>query len=93
MCRDRSPTKAAALPTSTSTTPPRSENIPSNTFLDLAFGIENEKYAIELFVANATDEDAPLFFDAECAPGVCGDQTYGVVPRPRTFGIRFKQDF
>ena len=67
--------------------------LPSNTFLDLAFGIENEKYAIELFVANATDEDAPLFFDAECAPGVCGGQKYGVIPRPRTFGIRFKQDF
>ena len=67
--------------------------IPSSTFLDLSFGIENDKYAIELFVANATDEDAPLFFDAECAPGVCGDQAYGVVPRPRTFGIRFRQDF
>jgi outer membrane receptor protein involved in Fe transport len=67
--------------------------IPSNTFLDLTFGIENDKYAIELFVANATDEDAPLFFDAECAPGVCGDQKYGVSPRPRTFGIRFRQDF
>jgi outer membrane receptor protein involved in Fe transport len=67
--------------------------IPSNTFLDLSFGVENEKYAIELFVANATDEDAPLFFDAECAPGVCGPQAYGVVPRPRTFGIRFRQDF
>ena len=67
--------------------------IPSSTFLDLSFGIENDKYAIELFLANATDEDAPLFFDAECAPGVCGDQAYGVVPRPRTFGIRFTQDF
>ncbi len=67
--------------------------IPSNTFLDLAFGIENDKYAIELFVANATDEDVPLFFDAECAPGVCGGQAYGVAARPRTFGIRFKQDF
>ena len=68
-------------------------DIPSSTFLDLSFGIENEKYAIELFVGNATDEDAPQFFDAECAPGVCGPQKYGVVPRPRTFGIRFKQDF
>ena len=67
--------------------------IPSNTFLDLAFGIENEKYAIELFVANVTDEDVPLFFDAECAPGVCGNQAYGVAARPRTFGIRFKHDF
>ena len=67
--------------------------IPSSTFVDLSFGIENDKYAIELFLANATDEDAPQFFDAECAPGVCGGQAYGVVPRPRTFGIRFKQDF
>jgi iron complex outermembrane receptor protein len=68
-------------------------NLPSNTFLDLTFGIENDKYAIELFLANVTDEDAPLFFDAECAPGVCGPQKYGVIPRPRTWGIRFTQDF
>jgi outer membrane receptor protein involved in Fe transport len=67
--------------------------IPSNTFLDLAFGLGTEKYTIELFVANATDEDAPLFFDAECAPSVCGGQAYGVIPRPMTFGIRFRQDF
>ena len=65
-------------PTSTSTTTPSCGDIPSSTFLDLAFGIENDKYAIELFVANATDEDAPLFVDAECAPGVCGVQAYGV---------------
>ena len=67
--------------------------IPSTTFADLSFGIENDKYAIELFVANVTDEDSPLNLDAECAPGVCGDQAYGVSPRPRTFGIRFRQDF
>ena len=60
-------------------------DIPSNTFLDLSFGIENEKYAIELFVANATDEDSPLFFDAECAPSVCGAQTYGVMPAAADF--------
>ncbi len=42
-------------------------DIPSSTFVDLAFGIENDKYAVELFVANATDEDAPLGIDAECA--------------------------
>ncbi len=42
--------------------------IPSNTFVDLAFGIENEKYAIELFVANATDEDAPLVLRRRVRP-------------------------
>ena len=63
--------------------------IPSNTFLDLAFGIGNEKYNIEMFLSNATDEDAPLFVNSECSPGVCGVQPYGVMRRPRTFGIRF----
>jgi len=68
-------------------------DIPSSTYLDLAFGIENEKYAIELFVSNATDEDSPLYVSSECTPQVCGVQTYGVQNRPRTIGIRFSQDF
>jgi hypothetical protein len=68
-------------------------DIPSSTFLDLAFGIENEKYTVELFLSNATDEDAPLNVSSECTPGVCGVQTYGVQNRPRTVGIRFSQDF
>jgi outer membrane receptor protein involved in Fe transport len=67
--------------------------IPAATYLDLAFGVENEKYAVELFVSNATDEDSPLFISAECATSVCGTQPYGSSPRPRTYGIRFKQDF
>ena len=67
--------------------------IPSSMFVDLAFGIENDKYAIELFLSNATDEDAPLNLDAECASFRCGVQAYGVSPRPRTIGIQFKQDF
>ena len=92
-CRDRSPTKAAASSDLDSQTPIVTGEIPSATFLDLAFGVDNDKYAIELFVSNATDEDVPLNIDAECAPGVCGGQSYGVSPRPRTFGIRFKQDF
>jgi iron complex outermembrane recepter protein len=67
--------------------------IPASTFVDLSFGVQNDKYAIELFVGNATDEDSPLNVGTECAPGVCGDQVYGISPRPRTYGIRFTQDF
>ena len=67
--------------------------IPSSSFLDLAFGLENEKYTVELFVSNVTDEDAPLYLTSQCTPGVCGPQTYGVQSRPRTVGIRFSQDF
>jgi iron complex outermembrane receptor protein len=68
-------------------------DIPSSTFLDLAFGVTNEKYAIELFLANATDEDAPIYVSSQCVPGTCGVQPNGVTPRPRTIGIRFSQDF
>jgi outer membrane receptor protein involved in Fe transport len=68
-------------------------DIPASTFLDLAFGIENEKYALELFVSNVTDEDSPLYVTSNCSPQVCGSQTYGVQARPRTIGIRFSQEF
>jgi iron complex outermembrane receptor protein len=67
--------------------------IPSSSFLDLAFGVESERYTVELFVSNVTDEDAPLYLTSQCTPGVCGPQSYGVQNRPRTVGIRFSQDF
>ena len=68
-------------------------DIPSSTLVDLAFGVENDRYAIELFVSNATDEDAPLYVTSQCTPQTCGVQPYGVQSRPRTIGIRFSQDF
>jgi len=68
-------------------------DIPSSNFLDLAFGVENDKYAVELFLSNVTDEDAPIFVGSECTPQVCGVQPYGVMIRPRTVGLRFSQDF
>jgi outer membrane receptor protein involved in Fe transport len=71
-------------------------DIPSTTYLDLAFGIENDKYGIELYASNVTDEDAPLHVTSECTPQICGgvgNQAYGVQSRPRSVGIRFKQEF
>jgi outer membrane receptor protein involved in Fe transport len=68
-------------------------DLPSSTFVNLSFGIENEKYGIEFFVSNATNEDAPLGLNTECATSVCGLQPLAVRARPRTFGIRFTQDF
>ncbi|MGH8203540.1 MAG: TonB-dependent receptor, partial [Steroidobacteraceae bacterium] len=68
-------------------------DIPSSTFLNLAFGVQNEKYAVELYAANVTNEDAPLGVTSECTPQVCGVQTKGVKARPLTIGIRFSQDF
>ncbi len=68
-------------------------DIPSSTFLNLAFGVEKDKYSVELFVANATNEDAPLGVTSECTPQVCGVQTKGVKARPQTIGIRYSQSF
>lgn len=68
-------------------------DVPSNTFADLTAGIETEKFSVSLFVKNATDEDAPLYLTSQCATGTCGTQNYSVRARPRTFGVRFTQDF
>ena len=66
-------------------------DIPSSTFLDLAYGLGNDKYNFEIFLSNATDEDAPVTVSSDCA--VCEIQPWGVQRRPRTMGIRFSQDF
>jgi outer membrane receptor protein involved in Fe transport len=66
-------------------------DIPSSTFVDLAYGLGNDKYNFEIFVSNATDEDAPLTVASDCA--ICEVQAWGVQRRPRTIGLRFSQDF
>ena len=68
-------------------------DVPSNTFLDLSVGIATDGYALDLFIKNATDEDAPLYLTSQCAAGTCGTQNYGVRARPRTVGLRFSKDF
>ena len=67
--------------------------IPSNTFMDVSAGIRNDRYAVELYVSNLTDEDAALYYTSQCATGTCGSQNYGVRARPRTVGIRWSQEF
>jgi iron complex outermembrane receptor protein len=67
--------------------------MPSNTFMDVSAGIRNDRYAVELYVSNLTDEDAPLYYTSACATGTCGSQNYGVRARPRTIGIRWSQEF
>jgi iron complex outermembrane receptor protein len=68
-------------------------DIPSSTFINLAFGVELEKDTVELFISNVTNEDAALGVTSECTPQVCGIQTKGVKSRPQTIGIRYTHDF
>jgi iron complex outermembrane recepter protein len=68
-------------------------DIPSATILDLSAGIGRNSWALELFVKNATDEDAPLNITQQCAVSVCGGQTYALRRTPLTVGLKFSQDF
>ena len=68
-------------------------DIPSSTVLDLSAGIGRNSWLLELFVKNATDEDAPIYIGQECAVVVCGVQTYGLRRPPLTVGLKFSQDF
>src|SRR5688572_30474702 len=68
-------------------------DIPSSTVLDLSAGIGRNSWLLELFVKNATDEDAPIYVGQECAVFVCGVQTYGLRRPPLTVGLKFSQEF
>ena len=68
-------------------------DLPSYSTLDLAAGINRESWAVDLFIKNATGEDAPLYYTGECIPATCGGQTYGVRVKPRTIGVKFTKDF
>ena len=65
---------------------------PSYSTVDLSAGIENDSYSVELYVRNATNENASQYQIGECVPTTCS-QTYGVRLQPRTIGIKFSQNF
>ncbi|MDH5304732.1 MAG: TonB-dependent receptor [Gammaproteobacteria bacterium] len=68
--------------------------VPENTFVDLSFGIGKDDWTAELFIKNATDEDAPMYYTSQCGnPDNCGEQNYAVRARPRTVSLRFNKDF
>ncbi|HTU66447.1 MAG TPA: TonB-dependent receptor [Steroidobacteraceae bacterium] len=70
---------------------------PSYTIADFAFGVEKEKWELELFVKNAFDERANLYRYTECSTGTCANPdtgiVYSIVNRPRTIGLKFNQKF
>jgi iron complex outermembrane receptor protein len=63
------------------------------TIVDVSAGIRRDAYAVELYVANATDERAQLYTVTECATDVCGVNPYIYANRPRTIGLKFSQKF
>lgn len=67
--------------------------LPSYTTLDLSAGFGKNDWAVDFFISNVTNEDAPLYYTAQCTAETCGTQKYGVRMRPMTVSARFTKDF
>ncbi|MBK8286914.1 MAG: TonB-dependent receptor [Ahniella sp.] len=67
--------------------------LPSYTTLDLSAGFRWNDMKIDFFLRNATDEVAQFSRFVQCPETVCGEQRYITVNQPRTFGVRFSQEF
>src|SRR5574337_1265580 len=78
-------------------------NLPAYNSADLSAGIQKNNWSVNIYVDNVFDKRAALYKFTECGVQVCA--AHGVVPQypdgqvytgfsqPRTFGLRFKQDF
>ena len=68
--------------------------VPSFTITNLAAGIDNDTYSVELFVNNIFDEKGQVDRWAQCDALVCGvEGTYITPTAARTMGIKFAQKF
>jgi outer membrane receptor protein involved in Fe transport len=63
------------------------------TLTDLSAGYRRGSWSLDFFLKNAFDERTDLARFSECAAEVCGHQPYTVTSQPRTFGVRFSQEF
>ena len=63
------------------------------TLTDLSVGFRKNNWSVDVFLKNAFDKRAELSRFTECKVGTCGDEPYTMVAQPRTFGVRFSQEF
>ena len=78
-------------------------DLPAYNTVDLSAGFQKGNWSLDAYVDNAFDKRAVLYKFTECGVTICGahnvvpqypnGQVYTGVSQPRTFGIRFKQDF
>jgi len=78
-------------------------NLPAYNSADLSAGIQKNSWSVNVYVDNVFDKRAALYKFTECGVTICGahnvvpqypnGQVYTGFSQPRTFGIRFKQDF
>jgi outer membrane receptor protein involved in Fe transport len=65
----------------------------SYVITDLSAGFRKDSYTFELYLNNAFDERAEIYKFAVCATDVCGVNPYTFTNKPRTFGVKFGQEF
>ncbi|WP_457096997.1 TonB-dependent receptor [Lysobacter sp. P5_B9] len=78
-------------------------DLPAYTTADLSAGISKNSWSLSVYVNNVFDERAQINRFTNCAETVCGaagvvpeypnGQVYTVTNQPRTFGVRFSQEF
>ena len=61
--------------------------------IDLAAGYHRNNWTLDVFLRNLFDQRGQQARFAQCATLTCGYQPYTVVTQPRTFGVRFSQNF
>jgi outer membrane receptor protein involved in Fe transport len=77
-------------------------NLPAYDLFDFSAGFKRGNWALDFYVKNAFDKRAQLGRYAQCvgpclAPDLVPDypdgQRYVITNQPRTFGVRFSQEF
>jgi outer membrane receptor protein involved in Fe transport len=66
---------------------------PSYTIVDLSFGMGKGSYSIDFFLKNAFDERGRTTTSVGCTTSICGVNPYYFPNMPRTFGVKFTQEF
>ena len=78
-------------------------DLPAYNSVDLSAGVQKNSWSLDVYVDNVFDKRAALYKFTECGVTVCAahgvvaqypnGQVYTGFSLPRTFGIRFKQEF
>ena len=63
------------------------------SLFNLSAGLGKGNWNLDFYIKNVFDERAELSRFTQCAEAVCGEQAYTVVAPPRTYGIKFSQEF
>jgi outer membrane receptor protein involved in Fe transport len=68
-------------------------DLPAYTTLDFSVGLGRDNWKVDFYLRNATDKRGEVSRSTQCAESVCGAQTYIIPIQPRTFGVKFSQEF